>query len=153
MVERTKVFPHFVVWTAHERSVVDRVSGEKLIGPEAGGEALTASLPRYFNNTLHFTSVAVPSNKKDEHSSKIVKELDVEYRIYTRDHYNADPGSPTMTKYKVVTRGTNPENMPLYLTSPVPGKAILEFYQRLANRRGNRAEQLKAAREAKLKVA
>jgi hypothetical protein len=146
IVERTKVFPNIVIWTAHERSVTDKVSGEKLIGPEAGGEALTASLPRYFNNTLHFTSVAVTKQVKDGHTDKQLKELDVEYRIYTRDHYSADPGSPTMTKYKAVTRGTSPETMPEFLTSKVPGEAILKFYQQLADRRGGRAAELQQRR-------
>lgn len=163
-VESTKVFPGVVIWTAHERAAQDRVSGEKMIGPEAGGEALTTSLPRYFNNTLHFASVAKGNTVKDDHTEKMVKELDVEYRIYTRDHYNADPTSPTMTKYKVVTRGTRPEvvdgkgkviepGMPLYLTNSDPGAAVLEFYKRLADRNGGRAAALKAAREARVRDA
>jgi len=37
----------------------------------------------------------------------------------------------------------NPEAMPLFLTADVPGKAILDFYHRLAEAKRKRAEALK----------
>jgi hypothetical protein len=111
-IERTKMFPNMVIWTAHERSTQDKVSGEKLVGPEAAGEAMTANLPRVFNNTLHFvTAQRKKEKKKDEHTEQMITDLDVEYRIYTRDHFH--PDGSTFVKYKAVTRGcSEKEGMP-----------------------------------------
>jgi hypothetical protein len=72
------VFPNIVVWTAHERSTQDKISGEKLVGPEAAGEAITANLPRHFNNTLHFVTASSAKEKvKDNHTEAMVIDLDV----------------------------------------------------------------------------
>jgi hypothetical protein len=143
-VERTKMFPNWVVWTAHERSTQDKISGEKLVGPEASGEAITANLPRHFNNTLHFvTASKVGKKEKDDHTEKMVAELDVEYRIYTRDHFHPDGNS--LVKYKAVTRGASEaEGMNLYYTNEMPGLAALEVYQKLAELSRARTEKLKA---------
>jgi hypothetical protein len=132
-VERTKAFPNIVIWSAHERSTQDKVSGEKLVGPEAAGEAITANLPRVFNNTLHFvTASCKKEKKKDTHTEQMVTDLDVEYRVYTRDHFH--PDGSTFVKYKAVTRGASEkEGMPQFLTSEVPGKAVLDFYQKLTD--------------------
>ena len=142
-VERSKAFPNMVVWTAHERSTQDKVSGEKLVGPEAAGEAITANLPRVFNNTLHFvTASRKKDKKKDDHTEAMVAELDVEYRVYTRDHFH--PDGQMFVKYKAVTRGASEkEGMPAYLTSDTPGRSVLEFYQKLADLRKSRAESIK----------
>jgi hypothetical protein len=142
-VERTKAFPHMVIWSAHERSTQDKVSGEKLVGPEAAGEAITASLPRIFNNTLHFVTASRKKDKtKDKHTEQAVTELDVEYRVYTRDHFH--PDGAMFVKYKAVTRGASEkEGMPLYLTHDIPGQSALAFYQKLAELRTARVASIK----------
>jgi hypothetical protein len=142
-VERTKVFPNYVVWTAHEKSTQDKISGEKMVGPEAAGEALTANLPRHFNNTLHFVTASRKAKKsKDEHTEQMVTELDVEYRLYTRDHFH--PDGQTFVKYKAVTRGASEQDgMPLYLTSDTPGQVVLDFYNKMIELRTKRATRLK----------
>ena len=142
-LERTKVFPNVVIWTAHERSTVDKISGEKLVGPEAAGEAITANLPRHFNNTLHFVTASnKKEKKKDDHTEQMVTELDTEYRVYTRDHFH--PDGTSFVKYKAVARGVSEtEGMPLYLTSDIPGQSIREFYTKLKEVREERAAKLK----------
>lgn len=142
-IERTKVFPNLVIWTAHERSTQDKISGEKLVGPEAAGEAMTANLPRHFNNTLHFVSASRKKAKlKDEHTEAMVTDLDVEYRIYTRDHFH--PDGNTFVKYKAVTRGASEaDGMPLYFTSDIPGQSVLDFYQKIADLRQARIDKLR----------
>jgi hypothetical protein len=149
-IEATKVFPGLVIWTAHERSAQDKISGEKIVGPEGPGEAMTANLPRHFNNTLHFVTAAKASEKvKDTHTGAMVKDLDVEYRVYTRDHFH--PDGNTFTKYKAVTRGASEEQgMPLYLTSDKPGQAVLDFYQKIVDLREARAESLRAGTKTTL---
>lgn len=141
-IERTKVFPNIVIWTAHERSTEDKISKEKLVGPEAAGEAMTANLPRVFNNTLHFTTASKKKDKvKDAHSEAMVTDLDVEFRVYTRDHFNPDGNG--FIKYKAVTRGVSEEEgMPLYLTSDTPGQAVLDFYDRVKSVRDKRIARL-----------
>jgi hypothetical protein len=129
ILERSKSLPgEFVVWTAHERSAEDKVTKETVIGPEAAGGAMTATIQRYFGNTLHHVTAEKRAMVKDDHTGRQVDDLDVEFRIYTRDHISPT----TKAKYKAVTRGGLSEaEMPLYLTSPVPGAAIEEFYTRL----------------------
>jgi hypothetical protein len=131
------------VWTAHEKSTQDKISGEKMVGPEAAGEALTANLPRHFNNTLHFVTASRKAKKsKDEHTEQMVTELDVEYRLYTRDHFH--PDGQTFVKYKAVTRGASEQDgMPLYLTSDTPGQVVLDFYNKMIELRTKRATRLK----------
>jgi hypothetical protein len=62
-------------------------------------------------------------------------------------------------KFKAITRGglpaydakTQPDGMPLYLTSPIPGRAILEFYSKIGKTGKARAAALlerRAARES-----
>ncbi len=149
-VERTKAFPHMVIWSAHERSTEDKISKEKLVGPEAAGEAMTANLPRVFNNTLHFVTAGRKKEKvKDEHTDQMITDLDVEYRVYTRDHFH--PDGSFFVKYKAVTRGcSEAEGMPDYLKSDIPGAAVLQFYQKLADLRAARVESIKAAKPTEL---
>lgn len=147
-IERTKVFPGIVIWTAHERGAQDKITGEKLVGPEAGGEALTANLARHFNNTLHFvTATKKTDKKKDAHTGAMVADVDAEYRIYTRDHFH--PDGATFVKYKAVTRGVSEvEGMPQFLTSDVPGKAMIDFYKKIHEIREARVAKLKALAKA-----
>ena len=146
-LERTKVFPNMVIWTAHEKGTQDKISGEKIVGPEAAGEALTANLPRHFNNTLHFvTASRKKEKKKHDHTDEMVTELDTEYRVYTRDHFH--PDGNVYVKYKAVTRGVNKEQMPEYLTDEQPGKSVRRFYAKLAELRQERAAKLAAGKKA-----
>lgn len=142
-VEKSKGLPGWVIWTAHERAAEDKVTSQKLIGPEVTGGALTATLSRMFNNTLHFATAEKTAKKKDEHTEKQVDVIDAEYRIYTRDHFR--PEGNTFIKYKAVCRTSDPANMPLYLESDVPGKSILEFYSKVAEARAKQIEKLRAA--------
>jgi hypothetical protein len=136
-VERTKVFPGIVIFTSHERAAEDKISKETLIGPEVVGGAMTAAMSRQFNNTLHFATAASKAKAKDSKTAKLVDELDVEYRIYTRDHFSAE--QTTFLKYKAVSRCADPDKLPDYLTGG-PGQAILEFYRILD---ATAAEQVK----------
>lgn len=143
LIENTKVFPGLVIWTAHERSTQDKISGEKMVGPEASGEALTQGITRHFNNTLHFVTAVKSGDKvKDDHTGAMVRDLDVEYRVYTRDHFH--PDGAFFTKYKAVTRGVSEaEGMPLYLTSDIPGQAVLDYYSTIARINRERREKLR----------
>lgn len=157
-VDRSKVLPvKFVIWTAHQRAVEDKISKEIIIGPEVAGAALTANLQRIFNNTLHFATAGKREKGvlKDDHTGRQVDDLDVEYRVYTRDHYS--PDSNITYKFKAVTRGVPAgpgrrkdgtyDGMPLYLTGE-PGDAIREFYTIIALKGKEAAEEMKTAMEA-----
>jgi hypothetical protein len=153
LVQVAKMLPmEYVITTAHERAVEDNLSKEIIIGPEVPGSALTKSLQRDFNNTLHFDNPAKRiGGQKDDHTGKQVDDIDAEFRIYTRDHYSAN-GNITY-KYRAVTRGgVTADEMPLYLTGG-PGDAIEEFYMRLKKIRAARAsvnkEKFEAAKAAR----
>lgn len=146
-IERSKTFPNWVIWTGHERSTQDKVSGEKIIGVEAAGEAMTANLQRVFNNTLHFVGAARKKTKaKDDHTEAMVTELDMEYRVYTRDHFQ--PDGANFVRYKAVTRGVSAKDMPDYFTDDVPGLSVLRYYRKLAELRKARAAALKGEEAA-----
>jgi DNA polymerase III delta prime subunit len=143
-IERSKILPvDFVIWTGHERSAEDKNSKEIIIGPEAAGSAMTGNLQRYFNNTWHFaTAEKRVKGKKDEHSEKLVDDLDIEYRLYTRDHFS--PQGNVSFKFKAVTRGVSAETMPLFLTHDSPGDSVEEAYRIIKKARLERATALKA---------
>jgi hypothetical protein len=145
-LEKSKSFPGWVVWTAHERATEDKISGEKMIGPEIVGGALTASISRIFQNTLHFTTVAAKKKVKDPHSEKMIDIITPEYRLYTRDHF--DPDGATFVKFKAVNRCTKPEMMPDYLIGKGPGDNILDFYEKMVEAGRKGAEEMKAAMAA-----
>lgn len=135
IIDRGKALPYeYNVWTAHERSAEDRLSKETVIGPEAAGGALTANLQRHFDDTLHMTTAEKRAKEKDDFTGKMVDDNDVEFRLYTRDHYS--PMGNVMVKYKAVTRnvpagdGADGLSMPLYIVAAKPGDGIEEFYMR-----------------------
>lgn len=107
-VTRSKGLASHVIWTAHEatndpdKSVINK---ELIVGPEVAGRALTANFQRMFGNTLHFQSVAKRSKIKDEFTQRDVMDLDLDYRIWTRDHFS--PDGNTTVRYKAVTRDVN----------------------------------------------
>lgn len=157
-VDRSKVLPvDMVIWTAHQRAVEEKLSKEIIVGPEVAGAALTANLQRIFNHTLHFAVAGKRiSGGKDEHTEKRVDELDLEYRIYTRDHFSPD-GNVTY-KFKAVTRAVPPgtgkkdkngnyDGMPLYLVGEHVGDNILEFFEIVHQFVRRKAEATKAAFE------
>lgn len=142
-VLRSKVLPGIVIWSAHERyddgtknegmakgSAPTKITlGEKKVGPEFIGKALTSVVARDFGNTLHFTTVtkkvAVPG-KVDEITGKQLYENKTEYRIYTRDHF--DPEGLTQFKYIAVSRSIGDKELPEYVTADTPGGALVKFY-------------------------
>lgn len=128
-----------ILWTAHEATnnpEKDALVKEQIVGPEVVGKALTSNIQRIFQNTLHLQTVAKRVKVDDVFTGRKVDELDLEFRLYTRDHFNAN--GAIMTRYKGCTRGVG-ETFPQFFQSEEPGKAILEFYSALAE-----ASQLKA---------
>lgn len=147
-VDRSKVIPaEFVIWTAHQKAVEDKLSKEIIVGPEVAGDALTRNLQRIFNNTWHFAiATKRVSGKKDEHTQKAVDELDAEYRVYTRDHF--DSGGTVQFKFKAVTRGVSASELDPYYVGE-PGEAVLQIYGLVKQKALARATATKAAFEAK----
>jgi len=142
-IETSKVLPGWVIWTTHERSAEDKLTNVKVIGPEVIGGAMTPNLSRVFNNTLHFTTAEKKAKVKDEHTGAAVDELDVEYRIYTRDHFR--PEGNTYVKYRAVTRHPDPTGkkfplpdgkpapaLELYCVADVPGQSIIDIYESIS---------------------
>lgn len=127
IVERSKMLPGVVIWTAHEKAAENKLSGEKVIGPQGVGEAATPNMPRAFGNTLHFATAEKQIKQKDAHTGVDVSMVDSEYRIYTRNHYRAE--GKVFTKYLATTRISHPDMMPLFLESEKPGESILKFYE------------------------
>lgn len=136
-LEHAKGLPGWVIWTAHQRTAEDKVTGQKIVGPEAVGGALTAGLSKHFNNTLHFVTAEKLLKVTDDHTQKSVDTVDAEYRIYTRDHFR--PEGNSFVKYKAVCRTPLPNGwkdpsgkvigtMPQFFESSTPGEAILQFY-------------------------
>jgi hypothetical protein len=126
-IERSKQLPGLVYWSGHERVGEDAVTSEKVIGPEVAGKALSAGLPKYFNNTLHATvAVKVGTKTADATTGKQVSGVFNEYRLYTRDHM--DPDAITPVKYKAVIRTPRPDMIRDYYVSDKPGQNLLDFY-------------------------
>jgi hypothetical protein len=132
IIERSKMLPGWVIWTAHERAAQNKLTGETIVGPEGAGEAATASFPRVFNNTLHFATVEKLTKEADSHTGAQVSMVDAEYRVYTRNHFRAE--GKMYTKFLATTRIADPTLMPLYLEGK-QGEAIMEFYKILATSR------------------
>lgn len=152
-VEKSKGLPGWVIWTSHERMAEDKNSGQKLIGPEVAGGALTPVISRHFNDTLHFATVEKTVKEKDEFLAKQTDTVDAEYRIYTRDHFRTEGGF--YTKYKAVTRHPDPTGklyggkpMPESFTADEPGVAILAFYRELKDARLKKVSVLMGAKAA-----
>lgn len=138
---KSKAFPGWVIWTAHERVAEDKTTGEKSVGPATTGGALTPFIPALFGNTLHFVTTSSKKKAKDPMSGKDVDIITNEYRMYTRDHYDADGTS--FIKYKAVNRCAKPEMMPDYFTGKM-GENILAFYKTLQDVRAQVEKELLA---------
>ena len=140
---RSKALPGMVIWSAHERMDDGQRSegmakgsggskytiGEKKVGPELVGKALTQTISRDFGNTLHFTTVTKKEQEGTDPLTGKTKYLNkTEYRVYTRDHF--DPEGIVSLKYIAVNRcvSDDPDAMPEYLVSDKPGQNVIEFY-------------------------
>lgn len=126
IVERSKMLPGWVIWTAHEKTAENKLTGEKIIGPEGVGNAGTPTLPRMFNNTWHFATAEKMVKEADEHTGQQINMIDAVYRLYTRNHFRAE--GKVFTKYLATTRIAYPEMMPLFLESDIPGASVMEAY-------------------------
>lgn len=105
-VQRSKRLGMYVLWTSHEYTNdpdKSQLQKELIVGPEVVGKSLTASFQRMFGNTLHFQTVAKRGREKDDFTGRDVVELDLDYRIWTRDHFS--PDNNTTIRYKAITRG------------------------------------------------
>jgi len=135
--------PCHVLWTAHEATNnpdADALNkGELLAGPEAVGKALTASIQKAFNNTLHCCTVSKRAKQQDTFTGRATDDLDLEYRLYTRDHFA--PSGNALIRYKGCTRNGD-ANTPQYLTSSEPGLTLPAFYDMLADVRKARSAAL-----------
>lgn len=138
--QRSRALPGHVIWTAHETIMDDAVNIGDLKnpvkikkqvvigGPEAAGKALTPNLQRIFNNTFHFQTIAKDSvGDKDAATGVALKDLDIFYRIWTRDHHPQT--GATAVKYKACTRGVSGD-FPPFFDGP-RGENILELYKAL----------------------
>lgn len=152
LIEKSKALPGWVIWTAHEKSSEDKISNQKMIGPEVAGGALTPTISREFNNTFHFATAEKTAKLPDAHTGKQVDVIDAEYRIYTRDHFR--PEGNTFVKYKAVTRHPDPSGkrlgvaLPLFFESEVPGKSIIDIYENIKAARVADAEAIRKLRPA-----
>jgi hypothetical protein len=139
----SQALPCHVLWTAHEATNnpdADALNkGELLAGPEVVGKALTASIQKSFNNTLHCCTVSKRAKQQDSFTGRATDELDLEYRLYTRDHFA--PSGNALIRYKGCTRNGD-ANTPQYLTSTEPGLTLPAFYDMLADVRKVRSAGL-----------
>lgn len=128
-IERSRALPNWVGWTAHERKAEDGETNDKLFGPDVCGKALTAKIGGKFGNTIHLHPASKLVKKKDPVTNKMVDSEEVEYRAYTKSHY--DPAQKTYIMYYANNRMPVEfhEDMPEYLTgydAPIQFYTILE---------------------------
>lgn len=137
-----------VLWTAHEatNNPENDLSKELVIGPEIIGKALTASIQRVFTNTLHCCSVAKRTKQADSFTGRAVDDLDLEYRLYTRDHFT--PSGNSLTRYKALTR-LGDQQFPQYFSADAPGLTLPKYYETLRTFNAHRAATLTAALQAR----
>jgi hypothetical protein len=140
VVQQSRGLPvRVVIWTAHESMndpEKDALVRETIAGPEVAGKALTTTIQRAFNNTLHMQTVGKRIKKQDEFTNKNVDDLDIEYRLYARDHFNAN--GTVMVRYKACTRGVD-GTFPQYFESETPGQVGLLYYEALAKVRNGKS--------------
>ena len=146
-VRTSKKFPGMVWWTFHPTVGPDKggggesgkfgaITGKKLIGPDAGGSALVSTIGKEFGNLLHFDQVTLPNKKElDETSKKTVTQVEKEFRVYTKRHY--DPEATVAIEYVAGARARVAD----YYVSKEPGDSILQFYQSVAEERKKAKEK------------
>lgn len=89
---------------------------------------MSAGLSKYFGNTLHFTTALGTKRAQDTTTQKNVNQSSLEYRMYTRDHF--DPDGQTPLRYRAVNRCAIPERLPDYIAGL---GNIKKFYTILAD--------------------
>jgi hypothetical protein len=132
IVQQSRGLPaQVVIWTAHEATnnpETDALVKEQIVGPEVAGKALTANIQRMFQNTVHLQTVAKRVKVDDSFTGRKIDELDLDYRAYTRDHFNAN--GAILTRYKACTRSVG-ETFPQFFSSSEPGMAVRDYYTAL----------------------
>lgn len=128
-IERSRALPNWIQWTSHERKAEDGDTNDKLFGPDVCGKALTAKIGGKFGNTIHLHPASRTNKVKDPVTGKMVDTEQIEYRAYTRSHY--DPMQKTYVTYYANNRMPIEfrEDMPEYLTgydAPIQFYTILE---------------------------
>lgn len=163
VVDRSKNLPGWVVWTSHEKLGEEKrtegkgenakvtVTGDTAIGPEVAGGALSLTISRKFNDTLHHTVARKTTSTQDATTTKSTKDVKDEYRVYFRDHFDPD-GVVVAVPYKAIVRCDMPDLLPAtgYFTGTKPGEAVMKLYATVAEARKRlraEAEALKAKRE------
>lgn len=126
-VQRSRSLSPYVIWTTHEYvndPEKDTLNKEQIVGPEVAGKRLVASFQKMFGNTLHFQTIAKRGSDTDSFTGRKVNDLELDYRIWTRDHFS--PDGNTMIRYRALTR--NGSKMNDYYPS------ILAFYDDLGEK-------------------
>ena len=141
--ESKKLPVDYVLWTAHEGSNDPEkdMNRELVVAPAIPGRAMTGQIQKLFGNTLHLVSVPKRIKVQDSHTGKTIDDLDLEYRLYTRDHFSAT-GSVT-TRFKACTRGADDHAVPQFFVAETPGAALLQYYQTLARLTQDRAARIR----------
>lgn len=104
--QTSKGLGRYVIWTAHEAindPDKDAFVKELTVGPEVVGKKWISGFQRIFNAALHFQSVAKRGRVVDDFTGKPSQELDLDYRLWTRDHFSPDQNM--VVRYKAVVRG------------------------------------------------
>ncbi len=146
-IRSSKRFPGMVLWTSHPTEGPDRteggesgqygkITGKKIIGPDMGGPKQVSLIGREFGNVLHFDAVNLKSKELDPTSKKQVSQVDYEFRLYTRRHY--DPNQDVLIEYVAGNRAADPKLVNDYYVSKEPGDSLLQFYAALAAARKSR---------------
>lgn len=144
-IERSRVLPGLVYWTAHEREIEAKdndETNEPMVGPDVAGKKLTSVIGRSFGNTIHMHLASKKQVVEDPTTKQKVDKLVVEHRAYTRPHY--DPDRKSFVKYYANNRmpSSQVHLLPEYLMPADP----IKFYALLEE--GRKAHE--AAKKAKL---
>lgn len=140
-IRTSKKFPGLVFWTFHPVEGADRtaggatgdygkITGKKIIGPDAGGKALASTIGKEFGNLFHFDQAIKTSKEQDETTKKQITVTEREFRLYTRRHM--DPNMDVLVEYVAGTRMSDVQD---YYTSKTPGDSLLQFYSDVARLR------------------
>lgn len=143
-IRSSKKFPGLTFWTFHTTEGADKtqggeagqygkVSGKKVMGPDAGGRALVSTLSKEFGNMFHFDLATTIQKNKDETTAKQISVVEKEFRLYTRRHY--DPDQNVLIEY---IAGTRTAGLKDHYTSVTPGDSLLQVYQEMARLRRER---------------
>jgi hypothetical protein len=140
-IRTSKKFPGLVWWTFHPTEAADKtaggetgqygkITGKKIIGPDAGGKALASTLAKEFGSLLHFDQAITQAKKLDEATHKQVAVINRDFRLYTRRHF--DPNQDVNIEYVAGTRMAGVKD---YYSSETPGDSLLQFYTHVSQLR------------------